>query len=63
MSMRQGFKKAMKKFNKVKKMVKMMVQRRGIFTMLDSNSNRSISLREMFRPFANMDTNGNTSVT
>jgi hypothetical protein len=59
---RQG-KKGMKKLNKFKKMVKMMAQRRGIFAMLDSNRNRSISTREMFRPFANMDTDVNNSVT
>merc|ERR1712195_209509 len=49
-----------KNFAKVKNM---MARRRGIFAMLDCNRNRSISPREMFKPFSSMDSNGNMSVT
>merc|ERR1712195_47640 len=49
-----------KNFAKVKNM---MARRRGIFAMLDCNRNRSISPKEMFKPFSSMDSNGNMAVT
>jgi len=51
-----------KKMMKKMKVIKMM-RRHGIFAMLDSNRNRSISPREMFMPFSGMDTNGDFSVS
>lgn len=49
-----------KVFSKVKNM---MSRRRGIFAMLDCNRNRSISPKEMFKPFSKMDRDGNMTVT
>jgi hypothetical protein len=53
-------KKMMKKFAKIKYMMR---RRKGIFGLLDANSNMRISHKEMFKPFAKMDSDKNLSVS